>query len=1135
MSITVNNAKSRITNLLMNSNGDGGLVSAISAVSMLKDMPTLVIGLGGTGMDALLRIKYEVSRRLICQEGQDKPEGIAYLGMDTDVAKLGANVQGMGLNPQTEFVSLAVDGLRYLLEDKNRIFESYRKDWMDPRLEGTGAAEGANGKRQIGRFMLITNAEEVIAKIAAKLSEIYDQCDNSIPINVLICSGISGGTGAGTFLDVAYIVNELLCRMSSGTDHCVSGYLFLPDVNLSKKELPDAVRSYVQPNGYAALKELDYWMSVADNGDAFSQQYTKDFWIEKAAKKPPMQICYLISAENTRGIKGDGAYDYAMRVVAESAITFISNEERRKNDDASKEAQVSAFRSYLNNLGAMKLASEPRYNANMCYAIIGADARVLQRDDIINYLAYILLDRVDGLMGNYPQKSAVEKLMSEAGINAQLIDNRLNSYAKPMSFEQFQQGHTQQDMFNGNRADRNAAMVVEAERENLKSNVEKISEDIMGKLRAKIDEAFKDADGGRGPFYAHKLLHCMDEVKGVMEYLDEAIAMTSSRIAKADAERSNEAALNRAWDTAYLKRNGLFKEGSYREYMKLAYEKYDMDHQHAILAARLEVLQQVQSQASYYNGNVVDTFVKMLKALKETFAANVSIMTNVAARTDDEGDMVYEWKILDFKDVKPDIDKALREMDDAHKRLADDFLQDILCHAVAFTGNEQQMRELGKVLGEYIENSFQQELGQSMEEQLAKKYGVHYEADPTAANSSFKSFVINRLMADMTKIAEPMFALHQGFSLKQDALEYVYASIPAAAGNLSAAVDQYVRQQGLKMTLKASENTDRMFWLQTYHKIPLYAYSKLVEYEQQYNLQANDMGRLGRHLVMNGGRDWSNLPNPIPNTAWKMLQYNNAAEAARCDAARACFYEAYHSGLVKLINRNAYFRHASSEEIAAMGLEAWEIDPAWLVDAQSRRDHGVYMLMQESFQGKKELEEQISEWLTRTPVLEGLLSRELTVYRTERKKGEEKEQVPAFADTMLFGTIQLVENVQYCFVGNEHYDTISLLNLVREPGKYRLSALFEKYIALTDAKRACLESANDEMRKNFDDPLANPAAFSAAKQACAKRLRALQEEVKAALVDMNTDLCFDAKKYGQAKLFYRALQQALEERAAIYS
>jgi len=71
----------------VNDEGEGGLVFDRDRVNMINK-PTLMIGLGGTGIDALLRTKYEIYRRVRPSANSDQPTQLAYLAIDTDASSL---------------------------------------------------------------------------------------------------------------------------------------------------------------------------------------------------------------------------------------------------------------------------------------------------------------------------------------------------------------------------------------------------------------------------------------------------------------------------------------------------------------------------------------------------------------------------------------------------------------------------------------------------------------------------------------------------------------------------------------------------------------------------------------------------------------------------------------------------------------------------------------------------------------------------------------------------------------------------------------------------------------------------------------------------------------------------------------
>lgn len=79
----------------------GGIVSDKIRVDTI-DNPILIIGLGGTGIDALLRLKYQINRRFklpedpISKKKRDKPDNVEFLAFETNEQDRGKNTKGSG-------------------------------------------------------------------------------------------------------------------------------------------------------------------------------------------------------------------------------------------------------------------------------------------------------------------------------------------------------------------------------------------------------------------------------------------------------------------------------------------------------------------------------------------------------------------------------------------------------------------------------------------------------------------------------------------------------------------------------------------------------------------------------------------------------------------------------------------------------------------------------------------------------------------------------------------------------------------------------------------------------------------------------------------------------------------------------
>lgn len=76
--------------------------------------------------------------------------------------------------------------------------------------------------------------------------------------------GLSGGTGSGIFEEVAAHA-RYVCEVENVYSVRVFGYLFLPDTMEELAGRDPAAMSCMYANGYAALKELENYMSMPFN------------------------------------------------------------------------------------------------------------------------------------------------------------------------------------------------------------------------------------------------------------------------------------------------------------------------------------------------------------------------------------------------------------------------------------------------------------------------------------------------------------------------------------------------------------------------------------------------------------------------------------------------------------------------------------------------------------------------------------------------------------------------------------------------------------------------------------------------------------------------------------------------------
>ena len=188
---------------------NGGVYYNKTRISPTDD-PVLIVGIGGTGIDAMLYVKNEVQCRMQLPTDRNgkvlnnTPLNISFLAVDTDKEVLN-KTRGVASIRETsgEFVDLRVPGLpgvisRVVQKDLNKP----EWNWYDPDMTANGGVDGANGVRQIGRFMLFYNMELVIGKLKQTITTVIQNAQmksNNLKVYILgeaaklnNCSSVAG-------------------------------------------------------------------------------------------------------------------------------------------------------------------------------------------------------------------------------------------------------------------------------------------------------------------------------------------------------------------------------------------------------------------------------------------------------------------------------------------------------------------------------------------------------------------------------------------------------------------------------------------------------------------------------------------------------------------------------------------------------------------------------------------------------------------------------------------------------------------------------------------------------------------------------------------------------------------------------
>ncbi|MBR6173129.1 MAG: hypothetical protein IKQ49_08195 [Eubacterium sp.] len=230
----------------------------------------LVIGLGGVGRQCVTAYK-GMMRDKITQE-----DNINFLLIDSNIPEMEETIkesrEGLGLNA-LEVISIYRPNLENLIAQGTAdgpVQETIAK-WMRPGFPAlTIGREGAEGNRQIGRLMFSNAYEDMRILLFEKLDDIRNRSATG-KLDVIIVSGIGGGTGSGILADVAYNIRAY-AKSRKWQNFRIGGCLLTPDVLYANPAFKDnwKKRGLLDANGYATLLEMEQLMTLTDKGNAYT-------------------------------------------------------------------------------------------------------------------------------------------------------------------------------------------------------------------------------------------------------------------------------------------------------------------------------------------------------------------------------------------------------------------------------------------------------------------------------------------------------------------------------------------------------------------------------------------------------------------------------------------------------------------------------------------------------------------------------------------------------------------------------------------------------------------------------------------------------------------------------------------------
>lgn len=496
--------------------------------------PTIVIGIGGTGLAVLRRLK-QLLRRYYRHEELDIFQFIVF---DTAAEEVPEGEEPLDAGEFVHFSPFdAADTIRHL--DENEYVAPWWPGGLERPYRPSFSGTGANRVRAVGRLVLFNYmGNTIIPRLRTKI-------DRAIEINAqhgmgatsikfyLVCS-LAGGTGSGMVLDVAYVARMLGLR-SQPTAY-VTGILVADDAFLPKSQTANTAAEF-SANTYAALREINHFSANRRFREHYDDMTSTE---ELPAGFRPFDIAYLLGLHNAEGQALESFESLADMVAAEMMVEIASPLRGRtenvldnvRANDRAIAGQPTAFSSFALSSLVYPLPGIASWCALSAHNDFSTKVLLTPRR---------LPSEVADEVLAFTQKAGVEEEQADSLIERLNLDDKGEMMASP-ALSHDQVGGLPEPQLLGalQRLEEAAQSDLARIRETIAANVQPTQKKYVSDLLAEADLILRDPQ--RGPRYASWFLAKLADRL--------AAARDEQMVGEQAAYRTDADAQEAAWRTA---------------------------------------------------------------------------------------------------------------------------------------------------------------------------------------------------------------------------------------------------------------------------------------------------------------------------------------------------------------------------------------------------------------------------------------------------------------------------------------------------------------------------------------------------------------------------------------------------------
>lgn len=258
---------------------DGGTVADCDA----EQTHILVVGLGGTGWSGLSELRSRIYRF-----GAASPVSMHSVLIDTDrkVAQVARTVEPTATVSRCRVLETPLRTANEYRDSGTEPLKTISRRWIYnvPRHGQTG------GMRPLGRLALVDRGRAVMDVLKSAVTELKQAGTDVSKTKVYLIGSLTGGTGSGMYVDVAYLLRHLL-------DESAMENVGIVSLLTTARFQGDPSRPLALHSTKAAVRELKHFLKPGNGypGDVGAG------WPSVPAARTPLHDAYLIAQPITPG------------------------------------------------------------------------------------------------------------------------------------------------------------------------------------------------------------------------------------------------------------------------------------------------------------------------------------------------------------------------------------------------------------------------------------------------------------------------------------------------------------------------------------------------------------------------------------------------------------------------------------------------------------------------------------------------------------------------------------------------------------------------------------------------------------------------------------------------------------------